>query len=163
LGALLFSRVPSLLNDGPPDPATRTFPFIENMPLRDQPPVVNTVPGAMAIQEVIDNTEWVSQSGNGVAYAPHLRKSPLDGLLPKTVLVQFARGDQTAPNPTTTALVRAGDLADRTTLFRNDLAFAADSHFPKNPHAFLINLSPLPAFLNVTLTALAAQQQIAVF
>ena len=32
----------------------------------------------MAIQTVIDNTEWVSQSGNPVAYAPHLRRSPLD-------------------------------------------------------------------------------------
>ena len=163
LGASLFARVPSLLNDGPPDPATLTFPFIENMPLRDQPPVVNTVPGAMAIQEVIENTEWISQSGNPVAYAPHLRKDPLDGLLPKPVVVQFALGDQAATNPTTTALLRAGDLADRATFFRNDLAFAADSHFPKNPHTFLINLSPLPAFLNVTLAALAAQQQIATF
>jgi hypothetical protein len=36
--------------------------------------------GAMAIQEVIDNTEWVSQSGNPLAYAPHLRKSPLHGI-----------------------------------------------------------------------------------
>jgi Bacterial virulence factor lipase N-terminal len=163
LGASLFARVPSLLNDGPPDPATSTFPFIENMPLRDQPPVVNAVPGAMAIQQVIENTEWVSQSGNPVAYAPHLRKDPLDGQLPKPVIYQFALGDQAAPNPTTTAILRAGDLADRTTFFRNDLAFAADSHFPKNPHTFLTNLSPLPAFLNVTLAALAAQQQIATF
>jgi hypothetical protein len=163
LGAALFNRVPSLLNDGPADPATSTFPFIENMPLRNQPPVVNEVPGAMAIQEVVDRGEWAAQSGSPVAYAPHLRKTPLDGQLPKPVLYQFARGDQSATNPTTTAILRAGDLADRATYFRNDLAFAADSHFPKNPHIFLINLSPLPAFLNVTLAALAAQQQIATF
>jgi len=62
---------------------------------------------------------------------------------------QFARGDQTVPNPTTTAILRAGDLADRTSFVRNDLAFAADPN--------------LPAFVNVTLTALAAQQQIASF
>ena len=163
LGAALFNRVPSLLNDGPANPATLTFPFIENMPLRDEPPVLNTGPGAMAIQEFIDRSEWVAQSGSPVAYAPHLRKKPLDGQLPKPVLYQFARGDQAAANPTTTAILRAGDLADRATYFRNDLAFAADSHFPKNPHTFLINLSPLPEFLNVTLAALAAQQQIATF
>ena len=53
-------------------------------------------------------------------------------------------GDQTVPNPTTTAIIRAGGLQDRTTLFRNDLAFAADPTIPKNPHTFLTNsgLSP---------------------
>jgi hypothetical protein len=163
VGLSLFQRIPSLLNDGPPNPATATFPFIENMPLRNQPPVTNTVPGAIAIQQVIEHTEWVSQSGNAVAYGPHLRKDPLDGMLPKSVLFQFARGDQTVPNPTTTAILRAGDLADRTSFFRNDLAFAADPNFPKNPHTFLTNLSALPVFVNVTLTALAAQQQIASF
>ena len=50
------------------------------------------------------------------------------------------RGDKTNPNPSTTALIRAGDLADRATLFRNDLAFAVNPAFPKNPHTFLTNL-----------------------
>jgi hypothetical protein len=163
LGASLFARVPSLLNDGPPNPATNTFPFIDNLPLRNQPPVINTVTGSMEIQEVLDHMEWAAQAGSPVAYAPHLRKAPLDRVLPRPVLVQFARGDQTAPNPTTTAILRAGDLADRATLFRNGLAFAADPNFPRNPHAFLLALSPLPAFLNVTLAALAAQLQIATF
>ena len=133
------------------------------MPLRNQPPLINTVAGAMEIQELLDRTEWVAQAANPVAYAPHLRKTPLDGVLARPVLVQFARGDQTAPNPTTAAILRAGALADRATLFRNDLAFAADPNFPRNPHAFLLALSPLPAFLNVTLAALAAQLQIATF
>jgi hypothetical protein len=50
----------------------------------------------------------------------------------QNVIIQFARGDKTNPNPTTTALIRAGDLADRSTFFRNDLAFALGLGF-KNP------------------------------
>jgi hypothetical protein len=108
--------VPALLNA--PSPVF----FSENIPLRDQPPVINTVPGASEIQEVIDNTEWVSQSGNPVAYAPHLRQSPLHGTDPPPVIIQFAKGDQTVPNPTASAIFRAGDLDDRSTFYRNDLA-----------------------------------------
>src|SRR5207247_11309097 len=83
--------------------------FDENLPLRDgvpllvrlangterviQSPVINTVPGAMPIQEVIDHTEWVSQSGDPLAYAPHIRKIPLAGASAKSVLYQFAKGD----------------------------------------------------------------------
>src|SRR5262245_10700175 len=68
VGILLESRVPSLINSpgitsidgipvGPPH-------FNENMPLRNQPPVINTVAGAMEIQAVLENMEWVLQSGN---------------------------------------------------------------------------------------------------
>jgi hypothetical protein len=84
----------------------------------------------MAIQEVIDNTEWVSQAGNPVAYAPHLRQSPLHGIDPAPVIIQFAKGDQTVPNPTAAAIFRAGDLVDRSTYFRNDLVRLA---FPTVP------------------------------
>ena len=86
---------------------------------------------------MLDNTEWATQAGNPVAYAPHLRADPLAGVPAKSVILQYARGDQTVPNPTTSAIIRAGALQDRTTLFRNDLAFAADPTFPKNPHTFL--------------------------
>src|SRR5262249_19228661 len=58
-------------------------------------------------------------------------------------------------------LVRAGDLADRTTFYRNDLAFAENPAVPKNPHGFLTAIStgvPL-----VTTIALGAQRQIATF
>src|SRR5262245_60937030 len=144
VSASLAARMPSLLNgpgvtslDGVSVLGQR---FDENMPLRDgvpltvrladgterviQSPVLNTVPGAMPIQEVIEDTEWVSQSGNPVAYAPHVRKAPLAGVPAKSVSYQFAKGDQIVPNPTTTALLRAGDLADRATFYRHDLAFA---------------------------------------
>jgi hypothetical protein len=77
------------------------------------------------------------------------------------VIFQVAKGDQTVPNPTATNIIRAGDLADRVTYFRNDLAFAANPATPKNPHTFLTNIaSPFPS---VALFALAAQAQIATF
>jgi hypothetical protein len=153
LGAFLASRVPSLINVG-------GLNFDDNMPLRNQPPVVNTVAGAIAIQTFEDQGNWLGQSGDPVAWAPFIRKSPLAGEPAKNVIIQFARGDKTVPNPTTTALVRSGDLADRTTLFRNDLAFALGVGFDKNPHTFLTNLS---GTLPVVAVAVRAQTQIAVF
>jgi hypothetical protein len=156
LGALLAAQVPSLLNL-PDLPGS----FNENGPLRDQPAVVDTVPGAAAIQEFLDRMEWVSQAGNPVAYAPHVRTSPLAGVSPKSVIFQFAKGDKTVPNPTNTAILRAGDLADRATYFRNDLAFAANpAAVPKDPHAFLTRIVGAPSVVAV---AAGAQQQIAAF
>ena len=114
--------------------------FNEDIPLRNLPPVINNVPGATDIQVALENTEWVSQSGNPVAYAQYIRTNPLPGNAAKPVIIQFAKGDKTVPNPTATALVRAGDLAHRATFFRNDLAFVATGGaIPKNPHTFLTN------------------------
>src|SRR2546422_2518845 len=163
VGIELAGRIPSLLNAGPL--VAPTWGFNENIPLRDLPPVINTVPGAMAIQEALDAMEWVSQSGSPVAYAPHLRKSPLLDTDPPAVIIQFAKGDQTVPNPTASAIFRAGDLTDRSTYFRNDLVRAARPSppfvpsVPANPHTFLTNIG------NATVAdlAIAAQQQIAIF
>ncbi|HEY6511518.1 MAG TPA: Ig-like domain-containing protein [Burkholderiaceae bacterium] len=145
-----------------PPPA---FPlqFNENIPLRDLPPLVNTVPGAMAIQQVLDRFQWVQQAGNPVSYAQHIRKQPLPGHGPKPVIVQFARGDQTVPNPTSNALIRAGDLEDRTTLFRNDLVVLGIPGAPKNAHTFLTNIDVSRLPLAVVQLAFAAQTQIATF
>jgi len=132
--------------------------FNENMPLRDQPPVINNVPGALAIAELFDRTEWVSQSGNPVSYAQFIRKEPLHGNAAKPVIFQFAKGDMTVPNPTTSAILRAGDLKDRATYFRNDLAFLQVPPTSKNPHTFLTNISGAGAPY-----AVAAQRQIATF
>ena len=74
-----------------------------------------------------------------MSYAPQIRKQPLPARKP--VLIQFAKGDMTVPNPTTSAILRAGELADRTFYFRNDLAFAANRAVPKNPHTFLTNIA----------------------
>lgn len=154
----LANRKPSLINLAP-DPAAPTVQrFNENMPLRNQPVLVNDVAGAMAIARVFDRSEWVMQSSNPVSYASLLRKQPLDGAAPKPVIYQFALGDATVPNPGTSAIVRAGGLENRTMLFRNDLAYAQNPAVGKNPHSFLLNASgaSLPY-------ALAAQEQIATF
>jgi len=149
----LGSRLPSLLNGG-------VGGFTDNTPLRNQPPVINVVPGAMEIQRIADVFNWIAQAGESTAWAPFIRKSPLPGQAAKAVIIQFARGDKSNPNPTTTAIIRAGDLADRATFFRNDLAFLANPAFPKNPHTFLTNIAGAPA---VAAVAVGAQSQIAVF
>ena len=69
------------------------------------------------------------------------------------VIVQFAKGDRTVPNPTATALIRAGDLADRATLFRNDLNVPFTA---ANPHTFL-------TFGVGVMQAIQAQTQMAIF
>jgi hypothetical protein len=110
---------------------------------------------------VVDNREWVTLSGEPLGYVSHLRKDPLPGVPAKSVIYQFAKGDQTVPNPTTTALLRAGDLADRATFYRHDLAFAEDRDLPKNPHTFLTGTtSPRPLARAI---ARGAQAQIAAF
>jgi pimeloyl-ACP methyl ester carboxylesterase len=163
IGAPLASRVPSLINSpgltqvggvtiGPPF-------FNENLPLRNQPPVINEVAGATEIQEVLDHMKWVSQSASSLACAPYLRKSPLPGVPAKSVLFQFNFGDRVATNPTTTAVLRAGDLADRTTFFRNDLAVAENPAVPKDPHTLIRNIA-LPS---VAAISRGIQEQIAEF
>src|SRR5262249_259842 len=98
--------------------------FNENLPLRDgvplpvrladgtnviiQSPVINTVQGAMDIQEVMERREWIGMSGDAVAYAPHLRKSPLVGVPAKSIIVQFAKGNTVIPDPSHTVLSRCG-------------------------------------------------------
>ncbi|TMH36956.1 MAG: hypothetical protein E6H58_00605 [Betaproteobacteria bacterium] len=155
VGIGLATRIPSLINVSDPS----GIAFNENIPLRNLPPVINNVAGALEIARDLDRLEWVQQAGNPVAYAPFIRKQPLAGNAAKPVIFQFAKGDKTVPNPTTTAILRAGDLADRATLFRNDLAFLNNAAVPKNPHTFLSNIG-VAAAANY---AVGAQQQIAVF
>jgi len=144
----LALRTPGLLN-GPFPITPPLFGFNENIPLRNLPTVTAT-PDQTAIQQVIDNTEWAQQAGNPAAYAPYISRP---------VIIQFARGDQTVPNPTASAILRAGDLASRATLFRNDLAFAqVPGYTVKNPHTFLTNVAGVPAPF-----AFEAQQQMATF
>jgi len=129
----------------------------ENMPLRDEPLRINNVAGAMAIQEYMDHSDWAAQRGNPVAYAPYLRKDPLPGNAVKDVIVQFAKGDLTVPNPTNSAIVRAGELEDRTTYYRHDLVGLPTV----NPHTFLTGLASSQPVMR--LVAAQAQAQIAHF
>ena len=145
---VLQSRVPSVINspgitsvNGIPVPPPS---FNENLPLRmalrspsfsrrtaarssghlssTRSPVPRDPP-------VLDDIEWASQSASSIAYASHLRRDPLNGVPAKSVIIQFAYGDRLVPNPSTTALLHAGDLADRATFFRTDIAFPVPPPF----------------------------------
>jgi hypothetical protein len=157
LGIPLSNRVPSLINVG-------GVTFNENIPLRNQPPVINTVPGAMELQTLFDRIAWAARSADPVAFAPYVRRTPLPGTSPKPIIFQFAKGDSTATNPAQTNVVRAGDLAGSTAYFRNDLAFLSNPALPKNPHLFLFETDasgiPVPDKFPV---AFGAQAQIAAF
>ena len=168
IGTALQNRTPSLLNandgltsiDGVPVLGPH---FNENKPLRDQPIVINDVPGAVEIQQALEFSEMVSEAGLSPAlWSRYLRLAPLSGTPAKSVMYLFAKGDRTAVNPGTSLLLRAGNLADRTIYFRTDLVVIQDSTFPKEPHAFLVRgmLSPDPLTKAV---ALNAQDWIALF
>ncbi|HKY27576.1 MAG TPA: hypothetical protein VJM12_06480 [Pyrinomonadaceae bacterium] len=186
-GAVLATRTPSLIS--PPGvthingtPVVGSPRFDENIPLRDgvpytvqledgtnrevRSPVINTVPGAMAIQELYDRREWVTLSGDSLAFAPHLRRDPLGGVPAKSVLYQYAKGD--TQGPSLSRLLRAGDLADRATLFRTDLAVAEKPEFlvgagrlgvPQDPHLLMGQIDHQAA----AAVALGYQEQIATF
>jgi hypothetical protein len=156
-GLLTLLRTPPLYNGDFGDPSLSSF--VENIPFRDQPPLVDATPGAAGIQEYQDHSAWANAAGTGVAYAPYLRAHPLDGVPAKAVIVQFAKGDQSMPNPVTSTLIRAGGLQDRTTYFRNDLALAqVPGYHVEDPHDFLFRVANAPAQF-----AIAGQQQIATF
>jgi hypothetical protein len=178
LASLLAQREPALINS--PGIAsmegltTGSSLFDENFPLRDgvplhvglsdgtsaviQSPVTNTVTGALEIQTVMKNIEWVGQQGVSGSFVPHLRKDPLPGITPKSVIYQFAR-DDIAPAPVTMAIVRAGDLADRTIYYRHDIAYAENPRVGNNPHGLLIR-TDIPGLRPI---ALGFQEQVAIF
>ena len=128
--AQLQARVPSLDNRVGPG-------FDDNLPLRDQAPVVNTLTGAMAIQDFIDRNEWALQSTDVVPFARHLRFDPLEGSAKRAVLINIAKGDQTVPNPAASKAIRAGALEGVTMFYRHDLAAADRPALMRNPHQFM--------------------------
>jgi hypothetical protein len=144
LGRMLGARLPSLINspgvtaiDGVPV----TAPFYnENKPLRDQPATINTVSGAIAIQNAFEMHEWGQQSAQtSQTWIRHLQSKPLTGMLRKPVLVIFGRGDQNAVNPGSSALLRTGELLWNNIHYRHDLAYAEDPTIPKNPHEVCVS------------------------
>ena len=124
----LSLRNPSLMN-GEKD-------FTESIPLFDEPPVKQPAAGSLEIQDLFDRVEWLNQSANPVAFAPYLLQAPLGP--PRTVLVQWAVGDRTVPNPTTDSILRAGDLYLWSSVYHHEHAAAAlPERFRANPHGFL--------------------------
>jgi hypothetical protein len=157
----LAVRSPSLLNKG--------ASYDEDYVLPGLPPKSSTVPGALAIQDLFETLEWLGMAGDPIAFAPHLKLSPLSGLSARPVLMQFARGDRTVPNPANSMLIRAAGLQSNTWIYRHDLARQQAPDLPADPHPFLllfISLSgstiQLPGLSGLAIS-LDAQQQIATF
>lgn len=152
---MLDRRTPSLLNsdygltsiDGVP--VGGPF-FNENQPLRNDPLVVNTVPGAVAIQDVLERYAWAGRNASPAAYAPLVRLRAPEGQLPRPVLIQMGRGDRRHQNPGTSELVRAAALQDRTWLYRHDLFYPTmppdfqTLTLAKDAHAFWVALGQAP-------------------
>lgn len=152
VGTFLAGRNPSPVNDDPTGTVgvrllgcvrvSNPGPFFdENTPLRapavatslfpPASPVVNTVPGAMALQELFDRMEWATEASAPQALAPHM----------KNVLILFARGDRSDVNPNTAAIVRAGGLAGRAVMYQHDRFSSAFGAQPvPNPHRFLLGV-----------------------
>jgi hypothetical protein len=133
--------------------------FVESIPLPGDAPVLKPAPGALDIQAYFERVEWISQSANPVAFAPYLRQAPLPGVGPKAVLVQWAVGDLTVPNPTTASIIRAGALGPFVSAYRHDKVVATLPERLRNPHGFL-TLTASPELSGI---ARAAQEQAARF
>jgi hypothetical protein len=152
VGQILANRIPSLLNlpPGTPDPinaGNTSYPFNEDLPPSCPEPCTNSVPGAIAIQNELARIDWAEESGDAIAYAPHLRQAPLPGVPAKPVLITFSQGDPVIANATVGNLLRAGDLADRTLYFRGLDAYASigiPSPDPALLHQWLVTLTPTP-------------------
>ena len=140
LGRNLSLRIPSLINeDGLTsiDGVAVGAPFFnENKPLRNQPIVVNTVAGAIEIQETFEVAEWGRQGGSD-PWTPYLRKRPLAGMSPKAVAVYVLKADQNTVNPSATESLTDSGLLPYALYYRHDLAFAQDPTILKNPHQIL--------------------------
>jgi hypothetical protein len=166
IGEFLAARTPSLLNGTDGLTAIGGLPvlppfFNENLPWRGAPPVLNDVPGAIAIQRYLDRSTWIAHRGSPIGTAPRLRLNPPSGVTARPFFVAMATGDTASPNPNTANIVRAGQFEDRTVLYRHDLYIAANPTVPRNPHGFFSQLIPvIPAYLTIVK---AAQAQVADF
>ncbi len=107
--------------------------FNDNYVFRDSPPVVNNVPGAMAIQAAFEAADWLGMLGDPLSYAPHLQVSPLAGVPAKSTLFQFGLGDLEVPNPTESAVIRAANAQPTGWYFRFDEAAAITGGSERSP------------------------------
>ncbi|HXJ55140.1 MAG TPA: hypothetical protein VNU68_00610 [Verrucomicrobiae bacterium] len=164
VGSQLDSRTPSLLNSAygitSVSGVTVASPlFNENTPFRDEAPRVDSIPGASTIRGYLDRFRWRQQCAEPTAFISRLRRDPPRGVSVRPTLLWMARTDQTSPNPTTSELIRAGDLKDRTVYYRHDLFYAANPVGNlKNPHT--IYRLQGPVMLPITV---AIQEQLSQF
>jgi hypothetical protein len=131
---VLAGHIPSLFNNGAGD-------FNDNYVERDLPVRVNDIPGAVELQNFFETGEWLTVYADPTAWAPHYRASPLPGIPSRQVLFQQAWGDQTIPNPTSTALVRAAQMPEMVRYYRHDVARSIFPFFQADPDFYLAYLT----------------------
>ena len=121
---------PNYLNGGP-----GLNGFTEDLPLRDDPPMVIKHRGAFQLQELLGASNWYDRMGSPETFAPRirLRPDPAWRSHPKEVAFQTAYADGTVPNPTAGTLYRAGALFDRVVYYRNDKT----ATYGSDPHGWL--------------------------
>ena len=154
---LVSGYKPSLLNAG--------TSYSENYVFRDRPPVVNGIAGAIDLQNLFENLNWLQAAGDPLSFAPHIRSTPLANVPRKSVLFQYGVGDQSVPNPQESALIRGAAMFDNATLYRADriatalqlLGQAVPANY--NPHGFIVDAQNLATYL----ISAAAQQQVTGF
>ena len=134
LAAQLKRSRPNQLNGGP-----GLNGFTEDLPLRNEPPMVVKHRGAFGLQELFGASDWYERTGSPETFAPRIRLRPDAAWAskPKEVAFQTAYGDGTVPNPTAGTLYRAGALFDRVVYYRNDKTPTFDS----DPHGWLADPS----------------------
>ncbi len=117
---------PSLLNGGP-----GLNGFTESQPDATDRPITNPYPGSFLIRQSLSSGNWLERSGSPEAFAPLIRLHPR--YQAKTVQYLNAFGDHTVPNTTIGNIMRAGQLFDRLTFYRNDMTPTSGT----DPHGFM--------------------------
>lgn len=149
--------------------------FNDNYVFKGEPPVTNSIPGAMAIQAAFEAPDWLGMLGDPLAFAPHLKLSPLAGVPAKKTLFQFGFGDLEVSNPTESAVVLAAGGQATTSFLEFQIAASLqpellgveDPNYPGLPilpHRVLSNPTIFTPGNEAELSlALAEQQQSAAF
>jgi len=154
-----------LLAGAPPQPYYND-PMNDNYVFRDQPVVINKVPGSVAVQAGFESADWLQMLGDPLSFASHLKLDPLPGVAPKPVLFLFAKGDIEVPNPANSALIRAAGIEKTSWFLQFDQAVAAARaagyNDLSNPHRLLSYPGVFDSPDQQSI-ALAEQQQVATF
>ncbi|MCX6637138.1 MAG: hypothetical protein NT090_18945, partial [Acidobacteria bacterium] len=149
---MLAKMHPALLNRG--------MDYDSDYVERFQPAKTITVAGAVDLQEWIERTEWISMSGAAEAWAPHLWWTTLPGIPVKRTLLQFALGEGVVPAPSLSAVARAANLREMTSIYRHDLAVKMLPELAATEaHYYLAPMGPAAQMA----IAVAAQTQAAEF
>ena len=169
VGTALQSRTPSLLNavDGLTGNRWRAvlMPYFnENKPLRDQPIVINDVPGGSTSSRRSSSRRWSpkpachQRCGRAISGKPRFR-----GVLP-------SRSSICSPKVIARPSIRAPRCCFARGIWRIARSTAVriwrlrrTPGFPKEPHAFLVNTGAQVPMLSLRMVALSAQEWIGLF